>query len=71
MGERRMLTLCSFVGEDYGGSGILGASQTGIRSDEVHSKVITYVGKLHHKNADSNETAERTQEGGLEKYRII
>lgn len=69
MGERRILTLWSFVGEDNRGSEILRASQTVVRSEEVHSKVITYVGKLHHKNADSNPTAERSQEGGLGKYR--
>lgn len=43
MGERRMLTLWSFVGEDCRESGIWGASQTMVRSEEMHSKAINYV----------------------------
>lgn len=41
-----------------------------VSSEEMHSKVITHVGKLfHQKNVDSHKAAERTQEGCLGKYR--
>lgn len=51
----------------YGGSGILRASQAVVRSDEMHSRVITYVGKLHHKNAHSNQIEPKKEvQGSIE-----
>lgn len=49
-----------------------GPSQIVVGSQEMHRKLITYVGKLaHHKSADSSETAEKNQEGELRKYRTM
>lgn len=59
--------LRSFVRGSGRGSGIPRASPAVVRSGEIHSKVITYA--VDPKSTDSNETAERTQEGGLGKHR--